>query len=99
MSIEENRARYEGTTLQALMDSAGHTICTRCYCCDSTTESTSCWQCSGFEDEDDEWGDVCSVCHGEGELFYIECLGRCDENGDHKPKTATQLSPQKESAK
>lgn len=98
-SIAANKARYEGSTLQALMEAADHTICDRCYCCDSTMESYQCWQCGGFEDEDDEWGDLCSVCHGEGEVFHRECLGRCDDAGvhDHALLVANQVeqpSPQ-----
>lgn len=86
MSVAENKARYEGSSMQLLMEQAGHTVCTRCYCCDSTVESHPCWQCGGFEDEDDEWYSPCSVCHGEGEIYVTECLGRCDENGKHEPR-------------
>jgi hypothetical protein len=85
MSIAENKARYEGTGLQALMEASDHTVCDRCYCCDSTMESATCWQCGGFpgDDEDDY---PCSVCHDEGEIFYRECLGRCDDDGKHEKK-------------
>ena len=88
MSIEENRNRYEGSTLQVLMEHAGHTICERCYCCDSASEEAPCWQCGGFEpDYDDEWDDGwCSVCNGEGRIYWNDCIGRCDENGHHKAK-------------
>jgi hypothetical protein len=85
MSTAENRARYEGSALQALMEASDHTICDRCYCCDSTVGSYSCWQCGGFEPD---WADetdsgACSVCHGEGEVFHRECLGSCDDDGYH----------------
>ncbi len=87
MSIEENRQRYEGSGLQALMKASGHEICERCYCCEAVWESSPCWQCGGFADDDDaEWITVCSVCGDEGELTYKSCLGNCDEQGNH-PKT------------
>jgi hypothetical protein len=82
MSIEENRQRYEGSGLEALIKSSDHEICERCYCCDSVWESSPCWQCGGFEwDDEDDY--PCSVCGGEGELTYKSCLGNCDEQGDH----------------
>jgi len=65
MGIAENKARYEGSAFQAIMERSGHTVCDRCYCCDAAYESHACWQC-------------------EGEIHVLECLGRCDENGDHK---------------
>jgi hypothetical protein len=85
MSIEENRKRYEGSNIQALMESCGHTICDRCYCCDATAGSAPCWQCGGFEPNyDDEWDiEVCSVCSGEGEIYFMHCLGNCDIEGNH----------------
>ena len=86
MSIESNKARYEGIALQALMEASDHTACARCYCCDSTVESYPCWQCGGFEADwaDDTDSGACSVCHGEGEIFVMQCLGRCDDDGNHK---------------
>ena len=87
MSIEENKARYEGSFMQALMKHAGHHVCERCYCCDSTQESSPCWQCGGMEpDYDDEWDDGwCETCQGEREVYFWSCLGNCDEFGDHEP--------------
>jgi len=85
MSIEENRARYEGTGLQRLMEASEHTICPRCYCCDEVTESAPCPYCGGFVDYDDEWDDSdCSECHGEGTIYFRMCIGRCDQDGNHK---------------
>jgi len=89
MSIAENKARYEGSALQARMEQSDHTVCDRCYCCDAAYESHTCWQCGGYcgvlaEDDDDDG--YCSVCQGEGEIHVLECLGRCDENGEHKKK-------------
>ena len=86
MTPEERKKAYEGSALQALMDASGHEICKRCYCCDVESENETCWACGGFDDyEDDPWGnDPCSVCGGEGEIFWRECIGRCDEQGNHK---------------
>jgi hypothetical protein len=84
MSIAENKARYEESSLKGLFEASGHVICDRCYCCDSISESSPCYLCGGFEDEDDEWNDVCSACGGEGELYYMTCAGSCDQNGEHK---------------
>ena len=80
----QKKAEYEGSALQALMESSGHVVCDRCYCCDSTIEMVPCWQCGGFENEDDEWAVPCSVCHDEGRISYRECLGRCDDDGNHE---------------
>lgn len=90
MTTDERKAAYEKSALKQLMDANGHEICTRCYCCDLVSESSSCWQCGGFEDDDDpEWpSSPCSVCGGEGEIFWMQCVGNCDENGEHK-KEAT----------
>lgn len=87
MSIAEKKAAYEASGMKVLMDASGHTICDRCYCCDAVAESSPCWQCGGFEpeEEDLEWGDFCSVCAGEGDLCYTVCVGKCDEDGNHKP--------------
>lgn len=86
MSVAENKARYEGSVMQQLMEGSGHMVCDRCYCCDATTQSATCWQCNGMTEEwQDEWDDgYCSVCQGEGEIYFTECLGRCDEEGNHK---------------
>jgi len=86
MTPEERKAAYENSALRVLMESTGHEICPRCYCCDLVSETETCWQCGGFEDEGDwDWPpDVCSVCNGEGELSYKVCIGGCDENGNHK---------------
>lgn len=89
MSIADNKARYEGSAMQALMKASGHTICERCYCCDATYETYPCWGCGGFpfdEDDDDEWATPCTVCGGEGEMSVLECIGRCDDEGNHKKK-------------
>jgi hypothetical protein len=70
MSIAEKKAACEASGMKVLMDANDHEICERCYCCDAVWEVTPCWQCGGFEEEDDpEWPyDVCSVCGGEGEI-------------------------------
>lgn len=83
--IEKRKAQYEQSALKQLMDATGHEICERCYCCDSVSDSAVCWQCNGFdEDDDDGWLSApCSVCGGEGRIYFKECLGRCDENGNH----------------
>lgn len=91
-TIEESKAEYDASSLKQLMEANGHTICTRCYCCDSSWESTPCYQCGGFEDEEDEIWSVCSACEGEGEMFWEECLGRCDDNGHHNVK-AVRVQP------
>lgn len=85
MSIEEKKAAYEKSAIRQLLEAPGHHVCERCYCCDAMSESTPCWQCGGFEPDwqDDDWDDICSVCLGEGELFYMVCCGNCDENGNH----------------
>jgi hypothetical protein len=91
--IEQRRKAYEGSALKQSFEAAGHTICDRCYCCDVGAESAPCYQCGGLEDEDDEIGDICSACDGEGELYWTECIGRCDENGNHKAKTSPSQEP------
>lgn len=87
-TVAERKARYEESALKQLFDKSGHTICVRCYCCDVVSESAPCWQCGGFADEDDDWDDVCSVCDGDGEIYWDVCIGNCDENGEHKAKSA-----------
>lgn len=99
MSIADNKARYEGTAFQHLMEAAGHTICDRCYCCDATYQPYTCWRCGGCcgdwaEDDDDDG--YCSVCESEGEISVLECLGRCDENGCHEKKPVAALGREKE---
>jgi hypothetical protein len=91
VSTAENKARYEGTALNALVEASGHTICDRCYCCAVVTEPVACWECGGFcNDYDDEWDDgYCASCEGEGEIYVPSCLGRCNENGDHVPPLRT----------
>jgi hypothetical protein len=84
---EMKKARYEGSPLQALMEASGHVICDRCFCCDAVYERVSCWQCGGFADTDFEDEPECSVCHDEGELSYLMCLGRCDDDGNHAAKS------------
>jgi hypothetical protein len=61
-------------------------LCDRCHCCSSVSESAPCWSCGGFEPEwDDDWDDGwCNVCQGEGEIYFMACVGNCDENGKHK---------------
>ena len=60
-------------------------LCKRCKCCSAVPESAPCWQCGGFEpDMDDEWDHGwCSVCEGEGKVYFLSCLGGCDDNGIH----------------
>jgi hypothetical protein len=89
MTSEERKAAFEGSALQALMKASGHEVCERCWCCDLVWENGPCWQCGGFEEDDDpEWPyDVCSVCGGEGELSWQECIGRCDDKGNHGAET------------
>jgi hypothetical protein len=83
-TIAESKAEYEASSLKQLMDANDHKICQRCYCCDSMWQSAPCFQCGGFEDEDDDIWSVCSACGDEGETFWEECLGRCDDEGHHK---------------
>lgn len=84
----ERKAQFEGSALQQLMTASGHEICQQCWCCDLVPESAPCWQCGGFEPEwDDDFSDVCSVCDGEGEIFWQACVGRCNEQGEHAPPT------------
>ena len=84
MTPEERKKAYEGSALEQLMKASGHEICERCYCCDLVGESSTCWQCGGFDEDEDGWpGSPCSVCCGEGKIYYKECIGRCDENGNH----------------
>lgn len=81
----ERKAEYEGSALEALMKASGHEICPKCYCCDLVPESAPCWQCGGF-DSDDEDDYPCSVCQGEGEIYWQACIGRCNENGEHEQR-------------
>ena len=85
-TVAERKEQYEQSALKHLFEHSGHVICKRCYCCDEISESAPCWQCNGFDDEDDEWMDICSVCQGEGEIYFPVCVGGCDDNGEHKPK-------------
>lgn len=89
----ERKAQYEGSALQQLMDASGHEICPKCYCCDLVDESETCWQCGGFWEEfDDARNDgpysVCDVCDDEGKIYWKACIGRCDENGEHRQREA-----------
>ena len=84
---EQKKAQYEGSALQALMETSVHTICERCYCCDAVVEEIDCWQCGGFPDEDED-GYECTVCHDEGVLSRHVCLGRCDADGNHVSEQA-----------
>lgn len=65
-------------------------LCKRCKCCSTYSEHATCWQCNGlcgpdFDAGDDDWDDGwCSVCGGEGEIYFDACLGGCDENGKHQ---------------
>ena len=90
MTPEEYKRAYRGSALEALMKASGHEICPKCYCCEVVSESAPCWQCGGFDDyEDYDDGfppDVCSVCNGEGKLYWMSCIGRCDEQGKHERK-------------
>ena len=99
MSIADNKARYEASALKVLIESTNHHICELCYCCDCSSESTTCWSCNGMTEWDgDDWDDGwCDVCEGEGEVYYWSCLGRCDENGEHKQKA--QMERQKEESR
>lgn len=83
-TTKERKSAYEQSSLKVLMDSQGHEICPDCYCCELVSESATCPDCCGLEDEEtDEGWDVCSTCDGEGEIFWSECIGKCDENGNH----------------
>lgn len=95
MNAEERKSAYENSALRALIEASGHEICERCYCCDLVPEWATCWQCGGFEEEEDpEWpSDVCSVCKGEGEIYFTQCVGNCDDHGEHIPAPP---SPSKE---
>jgi len=88
VSIEENRKRYEGSSLEALMKASDHQICERCYCCDRVSASETCWACNGVDEDDDDYsgyfGAPCRECDGEGRIFRYDCLGNCDENGNHE---------------
>jgi len=77
---DERKAAYEKSTLKQLMESQGHEICTRCYCCDLVTEFVSCSDCGGFGD--------CAECEDEGDVRVKVCIGRCNENGNHEGPTA-----------
>ena len=91
-TIEESKALYEQSAVRQLMEKSGHEVCTRCYCCDVVPESAPCWSCGGFQDVDDEWDDgYCEVCGGEGEIYFKECIGRCDENGHHARVGADEI--------
>ena len=93
MSIAENKGRYENSALKALMDASDHQICERCYCCDLMWEHSPCWQCGGFDNEDEDgWDDECSVCGGEGDIDFQVCVGDCDDEGNHKIKPADKRS-------
>jgi hypothetical protein len=83
-TIAERKAKYEQSAMKQLMEATGHEICTRCYCCDVVHESSPCPCCGGFEDDDEEWPDICGECGGEGEVYWKGCIGRCDENGEHR---------------
>ena len=93
MSIAENKARYEQSGLKVLMDAAHHTICERCYCCDVIFESATCWSCGGFDEEEEiGWpSEPCPECGGEGRLYWSECIGRCDKDGNHSSSEANSL--------
>lgn len=68
------------------MESSGHEICERCYCCDLVGESYTCSSCNGFgefEDDSEGFPDTCQECSGEGRQYFKECIGRCDELGIH----------------
>ena len=87
-TLAERKAQYEQSALRHLFESAGHTICKRCYCCDEETGCVTCWSCGGFTDEMDDWDgfppDICSECGGEGELWIPYCVGGCDKDGNHE---------------
>ena len=83
---EERKAAYEQSALKQLMELSGHEICTNCYCCDLISERVICWACGGLPDEEDEDGG-CSECDGNEELTVKNCIGRCDDNGNHKKET------------
>ena len=64
--------------------------CPRCDCCCRDWED--CWSCGGegyreLYDDDPLWYDPddtesCHECGGKG--GWLMCIGRCDENGQHK---------------
>ena len=85
MTPEERKSAYANSALRVLMESSGHEICERCYCCDVVSESAPCWSCGGLADfeDGDGWPDVCQDCGGEGYQYWKECIGRCDELGIH----------------
>jgi hypothetical protein len=59
------------------------------YRCDSVYEEVTCWQCGGMCGEmyEDDWDDgYCEECGGEGVIHVRQCLGRCNENGEHAKK-------------
>ena len=84
MTPEERKEAYENSALKVLMESQGHEICPKCYCCDLVSDLVTCWSCGGFPfDEDDEFDTGCEECEGEGRIPIKTCIGRCDENGNH----------------
>jgi hypothetical protein len=72
-----------------------HKLCPRCSkerpCCQIVFDE--CPECGGdgyVEDydpgSDEPYDEPCQLCNGKG--GWWECLGRCDENGQHAPQTA-----------
>jgi len=68
-------------------------LCARCGCCEMVTEE--CEQCDEGLDghdcgedccccEDPEPNLPCQFCSGRG--YFMVCLGRCDEHGQHAAK-------------
>jgi hypothetical protein len=86
---QERKIAYEKSAVRQLMESQGHEICPRCYCCDLISTLVPCWQCNGLEEEDELdyfLSGPCSVCKGELTIADTQCIGGCDENGNHEVK-------------